>query len=464
MIDEATASSSAETYPATRTDLSWLARHSRVVDWVVSVVLAVASIALVIVQVPQHALVSPIDEYVYIDYLDKVPTQLVVHRGEETGDYARSYLSCHGVRFIGFYPESFCTHWQAEDEARMPNAGKTTADIYTPIYFAVTWVIAQGLKIVGVQDLTEAGRYAGAVWLAPAAILLYLALRRMRVHAMVAGSLGLLMIGSLSAYWANTYISTDATALLAGAMMVFCFTMFVRGSRWAPWVLALSGMLATLAKVQNIMAVSAIALALFLWAVLEVIRGRRAEARPWRRLVSDRRVLSAVGTVIVSVAAAGAWMAIRSIIAVGPPPDQGVATPLTKYELLQETLKFFPGVAIGAYEPTKVGQEAQIASTLMTWVIVGGVLGLLAAAARGSVSEPLAVATFVAAVVCGPLLAIATVKLSGFYFHLPARYGTSLLPIFLACAGLLFTRSVWTRWLTPVVAIAGFAAVMSITG
>ncbi|MFP3394568.1 hypothetical protein SB782_37990, partial [Brevibacillus sp. SIMBA_076] len=47
------------------------------------VLLVIASLLVGIVHVPQHKTLSPIDEYQYIDYLAKVPTQGVVHRGEE---------------------------------------------------------------------------------------------------------------------------------------------------------------------------------------------------------------------------------------------------------------------------------------------------------------------------------------------------------------------------------------------
>lgn len=441
---------------------SWVARNPRATDWVVSVLLVVASLAMVVWQVPHHKMVSPIDEYIYIDYLDKVPSQLVVHRGEETGDYARHYLSCHGVRMIGFYPESFCSHWQASDEARMPNGGETTADLYTPVYFAATWLLAQPLRLLGVQDITEAGRYTGVVWLSAAAVLLYLSLRRMRVHVVVAGAMGLLIVGSLSAYWSNTYISTDATSLLAGALMVFCLTMFERASRAAPWIFVTSAVLITLAKLQNLMGVAAAAVVLITWAVIDVVR-RSAPGR-WRALIGDRRVVSAITATVLSVVAQGGWLVLRSMIADGPSADQGIASPFSKTALVQELMKFLPGVANGAVDPSAVGLAAQVAATLMSWTVVAGVIGLIAVSRRGSRSESIALGTFFVALVSGPALALATVVTTGAYFHLPARYAMSLLPFFLLCAGLLFTRSIWTRWMTPVAAVISYAAVMSITG
>ena len=443
---------------------SWLERNARRADWLVSILLVLASLVLVLWQVPQHTMVSPIDEYVYIDYLAKVPTQLVVHRGEETGDYARQYLSCNGVRTLGYYPESFCGGFKESDEARMPNGGKTTADIYTPVYFGATWLMAQPLRLLGIDDITEAGRYTGVVWLAAAAVLLYLTLRRWRVHIVVAGSMGLLLVGSLSAYWSNTYISTDATSLFAGALMVFCLTMFERGSRHAPWIFVVSAVLLTLAKMQNLMGVAAAAVALIFWALADAFRKGQDKQGRWRSVLRDRRVLSAFSAVVLSVIAQGVWSVIRNLIVWDTKADQGVEAPLTKRALVEEVFRFLPGVANGAYSPEQIGFAAQVAAAIMGWVIVAGVIGLIAASRRGSRSESLALATFVVTLVSGPLLALATVAMAGYYFRMPARYGMSLLPFFLLCAGLLFTRSIWTRWASPVIAAVSFVAVMSLTG
>jgi hypothetical protein len=453
-----------EAVPAPEGRVRRALRSRRFIDTAICTLLVIAAAVLTLWQVPRHDTVSPIDEYVYIDYVAKVPTQFVVHRGEDTGEYARLYLSCNGVRAIGFYPESMCTDWQPSDVERMPQAGKTTADIYTPLYFAVTWAMAQPLQLAGVDDLTEAARLTGWTWLAAAAVLLYLSLRRLRVHPVVAGGLGLLMVGSLPAYWSNTYVSTDATALLAGSLMLFGVTMVIRreaGPR-ARWLFVLFAALVTLAKLQNLMAVAVAALVLLVLAAGEAFRSERGGRL--RGFVRDRRLHTAVLAMIVALAAQVAWLVIRNAIALESGAYEGAPSPLSKTALVGEVFKFFPGVAVGALDPASVGFAARIASTLMTWVIVAGVLGLLAVARRGSTHEALALSSFVVALFAGPLLAIATTALSGYYFDLPVRYGMSMIPFFLACAGLLFARSIWTRILTPAVALLSYVAILSLNG
>ncbi|MEN2739390.1 hypothetical protein ABCS02_16480 [Microbacterium sp. X-17] len=436
----------------------------RLIDTILCVVLGLASLLLGVWITPQHATVSPIDEYVYIDYLAKVPTQIIVHKGEETGQYARLYLSCHGVRTIGFYPDSFCEHWTAADVARMPNTGKTTADLYTPLYFGATWLMAQPLRLFGITDITEAGRLTGWTWLAAGAILLYLSLRRLRVHPATAAGLGLLMVGSLSAYWSNTYISTDATSLLAGSLMLFGLTMLSRPGRRGAILFVVFGVLVTLAKLQNLMAVAAAVLILLIMAANDAFRSEGVWRERTRTFFRDRRVLIGAIALVASLVGQVIWILIRNALTVGTFPDQGVSTPFGKKAFVDEVFKFFPGVANGAIQPSQVGFAAVIAATLMTWVIVAGVLGLLAASKRGTQHEALALGSFVVALLAGPILAVANIAVSGYYFSLPPRYGMSLIPFFLACAGVLFTRAVWTRYLAPAVGLASYVAVMSIPG
>ena len=83
--------------------------------------------------------------------------------------------------------------------------------------FGATRVLAQPLIWAGV-DFVSAGRLVGGFWLALGAVFLYLAMRRASVPIPIAVGFNLVMVGSLAAYWGNTYISTDATALASGGL------------------------------------------------------------------------------------------------------------------------------------------------------------------------------------------------------------------------------------------------------
>lgn len=432
-------------------------------DWVLCGLLILASLVVGLVHVPQHDSISPIDEYVYIDYLAKVPTEGVVHRGEETGDYAREYFACNGVRtYIGPQP-ALCDASNFDVDASFPFNGKTSADLYAPLYFDATWVLAQPLQWAGVSDLTAAGRYTGWIWLAAALVLLYATLRRLKVGRFLGFGLGLLVAGSLPAYWSHTYISTDATALPAGALMLFLAVYFLQTRRHG-WLLPAAAVLVTLCKLQNLMAVGAVALLLVLSAAADAFAradlGLGQKIRLW-----SRNALAHVGllTAAAALVAQVGWTVVRFLIAVGPAPDQLVAQPIGWRAMLSEVFKFFPGAIQGAVAPDFLGVYAIVIASLGSSLIAAGVLGLIATGHPRSFGVFLAVSALSVALVAGPALAVANLATSGFYFPLPARYGLALVPMFVGCTALLFSSKRWTGYAVGSASAVAFLLSLALT-
>ena len=142
--------------------------------------LLVASIAFVSTNA-NHEQMSPWDEYVYIDYLSKVPEQGLVHQGEMTGDLARQYYSCVGVGVFGTIAPDNCSTGDYDQDSDYPFDGKTSAESYTPLYFTITWIAAQPFVWITGGDIVLGGRLAGSLWLAGAAIMLYLGMKRLSI-------------------------------------------------------------------------------------------------------------------------------------------------------------------------------------------------------------------------------------------------------------------------------------------
>ena len=405
------------------------------------VLLVIASLLVGIVHVPQHKTLSPIDEYQYVDYLAKVPTQGVVHRGEEAGLYARTQLGCRGLRLLAPSPDDRCSRTVAADDGRFPIDGKTSADIYSPAYFVITWVLAQPLTWFGV-DLTDAGRFVGALWLAAAALLMFYALRRLRIPTW--GSFGavLLIVGSLPAYWSNTYVSTDATALPAGALMLFLATLVDVRGRGVLWF-SLGAAFVTLLKVQNLAAVAAAVIFLVLRAAIPAYRERAARWSWIGAFFRDRRTIAAIVGLASAFAIQLVWLAVRSAIAVGPAPAlDAPPPPLGLTQLISQAGSFLGGAAAGVGDTgTVLRGQGLVIQLVTTWLAIAGVVGLLIVSRWGRRKAALALATFIAVVLSAPLLTIVTQLSLGTYpFPLPSRYGISLLPFSLACAALLFPK------------------------
>lgn len=414
-------------------------------DLLVPVFLIALAVLSVGVHVPKNQALSPLDEYVYADYVYKLPEQLVVTQGEDTGSEAREALACLGTRGIPGGPETTCeTAGEAPDSAFVMG-GATSADIYTPLYFVVSWTVAQPLELVGV-DVFDAVSLVGALWLSIGVAFLYAALRRLGLTRGLAFAAGLLFISTPPVFWASTYVSTDAPTLAVGGALLWLVVRALQTDRGHVAIVAVS-VVGVLFKVQNIAVVGFAALAL----VLAVVLGRR-RARPEEddqeeqagpaatiRVSPVKALVTAVASVVLAVAGQAVWLMVRGQIATAPSPDQGTAEPLMTKDLIAESLKFLAGTAgdptgrINGIPLTAIG-------TLVGWLSVLGVLGCVVLVRRGHVVHPVAWAALVVSLVVGPLLVLGVSVVSGYYFELPTRYGLSLLPAFLACAFVLMGR------------------------
>ena len=430
--------------------------RDRVYDLLAILLLVVISIGFVVANVQKHTSVSPIDEYVYIDYVSKIPTQGVVRQGEEVGTLARDYLACAGVRFIGTYPDSLCATHGLGPDSEYPNAGETTADIYTMLYPATAWVSAQLFSLVGVDSLVTGARLGGMFWLAAAAAVLFIALRRLGAARPLAFGVAMFVAVSPLAEWSNTYVSTDASALLAGSSMLLLLTLRWRRTGAKVGAFAVLGMLLTLLKVQNIAAVGFAALFLLVVGVVRSFRRSRRDGGFLGRVIRDRDVLTAVATVVASVAAQAIWLVIRSQLSLDGSPDQGVGTRLSGTALLAESFRFLPSM-LGLPVPFEVDAPITFISRVGSLLAAVGVLGLLFAARAGSKRAMFAGSLLTVTVVLGPLLALLSVVTAGYYFTLPSRYGMSLAPICFAALCLLISRKHWPGYAFIAAGIASFA-------
>ena len=181
---------------------------------------------------------------------------------------------------------------------------------------------------------------------------------------------------------------------------------------------------------------------------------RRVRLAAWIR---DRRSIAALCALVTGLVGEVLWVVTRAALAVGPQPDQGVGVPFSRKATFLESFKFLPGIANGALTPEAVGEFGIPVATILTVIIAAGVLGLAVRARSGSTDEVLGITVLGVAIVAAPLLAVANVIVGGFYFVLPARYGSALLPaMLLLCAALLC--NVGKRWVPPIILFAGALA------
>lgn len=416
----------------------------------VAIGLAILSFWVVAAHVFAQPRLSPFDELVYIDYVVKVPEQGVVRMGEPLGPVAREVYACRGVMYFGNTAEAFCGPAPGAD-ADYPNYGVTTGDIYSPVYPAIAYLAMRIVMLAGVADPVDAMRIGGAFWLAAAGGFLYAALRRLGAGVLAAVSANVMLLASLPALWNHSFVTTDATLLPAGAVVLWLCLRLLQDGRGLVLMPLVSALL-VLMKFQNVGVLMAGA-----FLLLSPLPGRiREEGGGDGLLRALRRPhAAAVGlSALCAVAALGAWLAVRRLIAIRTPPGHTPYEPLDGVDLLSEPLRFLLGPAV-AIDPEPFGPWAVLLGQLFTIVYVVGLVGGALLSQARTPASTIARAALLAAVLLGPVLMGVVLLESGRYFALPPRYGAGFIPWALAalCAGTLRER-----W--PARVMAALAAAM----
>lgn len=421
------------------------------------IVLILASVGFVAGHVSEQSAFSPFDEFVYLDYLAKVPSQGIVYSGDETGETARNAISCRGVQYYGAYGEG-CNTGLHNTDSKYPYSGGTGAGIYAPLYFDVTWVVAQPFTFLGV-GLLDAGRLVGGLWLSFATVGVYLFLRLLLIPKPTSLGLSLAVLATPAVLWASVYLSTDAPTIGIAAAVGSVTVLVARGRISLLWLPVLS-VIAVLFKVQNLAAVIVSGIALIVLGVLETIQSQRQDSQRGfvARLLRDRRVIAAMLAVTAGASAQVGWLLVRSANAVPGVPAavvDNVRLPLSATGLLDEVFRFMRSVGVTDAVPTAFGT---LVTNCLTLLAIASVVGCLVEwKTRPAMTRSIALATLVSALLLGPALALSVFASAGFYFPLPARYGMALLPAFIACIALYLSRFSRTGpW--AVLAVGGAAA------
>ncbi len=400
----------------------------------VPAILVLFSVVFTVYVIDQHsALMSPIDEWVYLDYLDKLRTGHIPRLGEPIGPEALARMACNGVFPYGPMGPG-CTASHA-DVSTFPAGGITTADAYTPLFFLLTAAVGGFFKLLLPVDQLTAWRLTGAVWLSGTVCALFVLLRAWGVGRLTILALGLAFIASPYSWWTFTYVSTDAPSVLMGALLLLAATRHVRGRPGSWWVPVLA-VVAMLFKVTNVLAVCLVALYLLAAWRHDARLPRRSVDGPWWKGLPRLPFV----TLAVAGAVEVAWLLLHRAMAVGKTADQGISTALTVPELLWQI--YNPLSALIANHVIS-GTPGTLALNIpggldrpLVWICVAGVIGLFWTMPRRGPEEPLVESVALASVTFGPMLALVLAVATGSYFPLPSRYGASIVPGFLLLAGL----------------------------
>lgn len=409
--------------------MRWLKR-----GWVPIGLVLVALAMCTTVTLNHSPVLSRYDEWVYYDYVTKIPSQGIVHQGEHIGQQALEQMSCFGDPYGARGEKCMGPNFHYDDYSLYPLAGKTSADIYTPIYFAITWALGSLIRLFTGLDLLTAARLTGFFWLAGGLVAFYGLARQLRINKPTIFGLGLIAIGTTPSMYAHTFITTDAPSFLMGALLMYFGVRYLRGSLSGWWLLPLSS-LAVLLKITNIFVIGLLALFMLIYAILHWKRRRsNVHGRP----SPPRILLTTVLYVLVSVASEVIWLAIRAAIKVGPSPNEGLSTPLTIRGIASQLTTFLN-------LPSTNTLDGVLMLPFAILSIVAVFAFLLMAKGRG-MDRSLSISTAASMTLFPAILVVAFSFALGSTFPVSTRYSASLMPAVLIAISFLVRNKV-VRWM-----------------
>ncbi len=278
----------------------------------------------------RHLPLSIVDEFQYIDAVDKAQRWDVVLTGDKTDQYARVLAACRGV---GFDNPSTVVH-QGACAPYVPDSdtfiyGYTSADIHSPAYFFLTGWMSWPLQRVLHMELITAARLTSALWLWLGMVALAWMLRRLGARWGVAVALPIAVAAMPGFRLTNAYVTPDALNLLAGTLIIASMVLYVRGE-WGIWPFIGISIVFSFVKFQNVFCVAA-ALVFLAWYTITVLVRRRLrrdgddEATDGASRLRLPRLGEAIALVVLPLAGSMIWMVIRAhtVVAVvdRPPLD-----------------------------------------------------------------------------------------------------------------------------------------------
>ncbi len=395
--------------------------------------------------------VSPIDEVVYIDYTYKVLSQGMVFSGERYGEDTARFIGCEGVFPYG-YLEQPCGPGNV-DLDKMPTHGYSTGAAYTPIYFWMTRIVGDGIHAITGLDSVTSWRMTGPLWLALSMIPFVQLFKRWRINDRVTLTLGLLFIASPFAWWTYTYLSTDVSLFLFGALTLLLATD-VAERRQSPWLFIPLAVVAVAFKITNLLMFGLV----ILFFLLRGLAARAATHRdaPVRRPLAWKKQVALWLTLAISVVAGVLvqffWNNLLAATRIGSgAADQEISRVFRPSDLFT-LLTMGPGTAIAhnTVEGVNGGIYSFIALAYqpLMWIACAFVFGAAMMIRWSHGRAPLVWATAISSVIALPILGLGSYLLAGSYFTLPGRYAGNLIPAILLLGAFVLrsraaTATIW---------------------
>jgi hypothetical protein len=378
---------------------------------------------------------SKVDELVHLDYLIRAAEPRAVL--DETDSLAPETMREAACRrsYAQRFPPCGRPHY---DPASFTWEGYNPSASHPPLYYLATGLTARALRVpFGGVTYATWGRLLGLAWVLAGC---YLALRvgeTFEVPRRVLVAVIVMVAAAPAQLAASTMVNPDASALFAGALVVFAAVQVDREA-WRWWAMPLCSFIALALDPTNAVAVIAALGYLALRMVADAGPGRRP--RLWA-------AASGAGGAIVSVLA---WQVLFRVASTARDMTGSPGAAVYAVESLPARLVVGADALFSMFMPLTTGFEAPVMKTeavaLLTravaLVLVGGLVGTVLRARLRERSAAMAMATIGAMVVAGPLFILRNFYLAGGYFPIPQRYGLSALPALAVIVGIAAATSV----------------------
>lgn len=403
----------------------------------VTLFLAVVATIVVVPAATAPGGVSPIDEYDYIDALDKADRGELSNTGDKIDQYARQVVVCRGL--LALTPPAPDTCGTQLSDMDVPRNGFSAADIHPPTYFFLTAAVGKVVRAMGLtDDLLISGRLVGILWLT-LGMLAVVALGRAWGARWTVPVLTAVAIGASPLLVSvSGYLTPDAMGLLVGSVVLLAVTRWQRGL--LPWpLLLLAALLPAFVKVPFV-------LAPLFGAVLLLVAGVAGQA-PWRRVLSG-------GAILVAGAGAGAvaWQLVRGALAVGVPTLHPEGPPVQLSEFARFFGYYIDMVPITSGAPMPVPTLLAISVKPLMWLLLAAALGGMLFRRREDPLLPACWAGMGAMALGSIVLSLIVLIASGGLLIGQSRYGLGILPLY--AIPLMCTRH-WVATLGLVAAAGG---------
>jgi hypothetical protein len=412
------------------------------------------SATLCLVSALRGTQISLIDEATHADYAYQVAHGHIPARGSTIAPPILREWACRGSS-DGFAMPS-CSA-PTLNPASFPALGENYNFGHPPLYYAITGVLARAANtVVSGHHFVGLARATGFLWLFSAMLVMYLAVRRFRVHWVIAASAASVLAFSPGVLHASSMVTNDAPAALCGAVGLYLMAGVLRTGRIGWIAPTLATLLATATKVLNGLPMLILAGVL---VVLGIARLHRGEARSAARLAP-----AVAGIVVAFLVVYEGWTIFQSGrgVANWVSPIAGLTgrdysgSPIN--EILSTSFQGFQLISGYFLQPQLNGETVTLWSRLLNLLVAAAPFLAIVAFRAKSAEWALGVATFFGLLAYPLIVEVQVLIASDQYFPtITPRYGMSLIPFALACLAVVANK---LRLRRTIIAYAGVGALI----